>query len=145
MWAYNVAAGFSFADTPESGVTLSVVTNAGPQVARPHLQAGADLAWQLRDSGAVTYPSVDTVLARIPPETHGPVLLVEPADNIGAGAPGDGTGVLRALLERGAERALVALNDPLAVAELDNVPIGSSARLRLGGTRLAAGCRPDRS
>jgi microcystin degradation protein MlrC len=65
VWAYNVAAGFSFADTSESGVTLSVVTGAPLDCTRPHLQAGADLAWQLRQSGLVTYPSVDTVLASI--------------------------------------------------------------------------------
>jgi microcystin degradation protein MlrC len=133
VWAYNVAAGFSFADTPESGLTLSVVMDAGLEAARPHLKAGADLAWQLRDSGTVKYSLVDAVLSAIPADTRGPILLVEPADNIGAGAPGDGTCILRALIARGVERALVTLNDPQAVAELGTVSIGMKTRLSVGG------------
>jgi len=86
IWACNVAAGFSFADTPESGLTLSVVTVGPADAARKHLQIGADLAWRLRDSGAVNYPGVEAVLEALPPGQGGPVLLVEPADNIGAGA-----------------------------------------------------------
>jgi len=133
VWGYNVAAGFSFADTSESGVTLSVVSEAEPQVIRTHLQAGADLAWQLRDCGAVEYPTVEAVLARVNAAPHGPVLLIEPADNVGAGAPGDGTAILRALIAAGAQRALVALCDSLAVEQLAHVEIGSSTRLALGG------------
>ena len=133
IWAYNVAAGFSFGDTPESGLTLSVVTDAAPEVVRGQLQAGADLAWRLRSCGAVTYPTPDAVLSSVPSDPRGPILLIEPADNIGGGAPGDGTGILRALITHRAERALVALNDPQSVARLKNVPRGRSARLAIGG------------
>ena len=45
VWAYNVAAGFSFADTRDSGLSLSIVSCADPETLRPYLQAGADLAW----------------------------------------------------------------------------------------------------
>jgi len=58
---------------------------------------------------------------------------VEPADNIGGGAPGDGTGVLRALLARDVPNALVALNDPAAVTALASVPIGGTATIAVGG------------
>jgi microcystin degradation protein MlrC len=133
IWAYNVAAGFSFGDTPESGLTLSVVTDAAPEVVRRHLQEGADLAWRLRSRCDVTYPTPDAVLSSVPPDARGPILLIEPADNIGGGAPGDGTAILRALIAHDAKRALVALNDPQSVARLENVPPGGSARLAIGG------------
>jgi microcystin degradation protein MlrC len=133
IWAYNVAAGFSFADTAESGFTLSVVATGPADRARSQLQKGADLGWQLRERGVVSYPAVDDVLDRLPPGQPGPVLLVEPADNIGAGAPGDGTGILRALVRRGVPDALVALNDPGAVTQLAVHPIGATVRLALGG------------
>jgi len=66
-------------------------------------RGGAQLAWSLRERGDVRYPTVDEVVRRIAGEspTLGPTLLIEPADNIGAGAPGDGTGILRALLAHG--------------------------------------------
>jgi microcystin degradation protein MlrC len=61
------------------------------------------------------------------------VLLVEPADNIGAGAPGSGTGVLRALLAHGIKNSLVVINDPAAVVAMANVSVGGTRRLAIGG------------
>ena len=133
VWAYNVFAGFSFADTPETGVTLSVIAEADAPRARAHLQDGARLAWRLRERGVVTYPSVDAVLQEIGPAPNGPILLVEPADNIGAGAPGDGTGILRAMIAHRVERGLVAINDPAAVAQLSAVAVGTAKHLAIGG------------
>ncbi len=156
IWACNVAAGFSFADTPDTGVSLSVVTVGPPGSARSSLERGAQLAWSLRAQGHVTYPSVDDVVAQLSahdlavgPELargqpaasgespyaapSGPVLLVEPADNIGAGAPGSGTGVLRALLAHGIRNSLVVINDPSAVAALADVAVGGTRRLAIGG------------
>lgn len=134
VWACNIAAGFSFADTPETGASLSLVTVAPRAAARDWLEAGARLAWALRERGDVRYPGVDEVVARLAVEAPGgPILLVEPADNIGAGAPGDGTGILRALLARGVANSLVVINDPVAVAALAEVPIGATCALSVGG------------
>lgn len=133
VWAYNVMAGFSFADTSETGVTLSVISDADPSVARGALEAGARLAWDRRDQGVVHYPSVDEVLKTIGPAPKGPVLLVEPADNIGGGAPGDCTGILRAMLAHRVARGLVAIKDPAAVQTLASIPLGGTARLAIGG------------
>ena len=133
VWAFNVFGGFSFADTPETGVTLSVIADAGSPRAREHLLNGAKLAWKLRGRGVVTYPTVDEVLKIIGPAPDGPVILVEPADNIGAGAPGDCTGILRAMLAHRVERGLLAINDPAAVSRLASVAIGGTTRLAIGG------------
>ena len=51
------------------------------------------------------------------------MLLVEPADNIGGGAPGDGTDVMRALLKYNAG-AGVAMRMPRAWRRWPDVPIG---------------------
>ncbi len=142
VWAFNVMGGFSFADTTESGVTLAAVADGDPAVARRALERGAQLAWELRDLGVVEYPSVDAVLAKLGPAPAGPVLLVEPADNIGGGAPGDGTGILRALLARGVARGLVAINDPAAVQRLAAVPAGGTARVAIGGHAWAQDAGP---
>lgn len=133
VWVCNVAAGFAFADTPDTGVSLSLVTTAEPAAARACLEEGVRLAWSFRERGHIVYPSVDEVVASLTPPIDGPVLLVEPADNIGAGAPGDGTGVLRALLKHHVSRSLVVLNDPIAVAALQRVALGETVRLTVGG------------
>jgi microcystin degradation protein MlrC len=143
IWACNVAAGYSFADTPDTGCSLSVITTAEPRAIRIHLEAGARLAWTLRTRGTITYPPVDDVIASLKEAApvKGPILLVEPSDNIGGGAPGDGTGVLRSLLKHRVARSLVILNDPAAVAALETVKLGESLRIAVGGrgSRLDAG------
>lgn len=133
VWAYNVFAGFSFADTAQIGVTLSAVVSDPARSAADYLTAGAELAWSLRERGDARYASVEAVISQLPPATGKPVILVEPADNIGAGAPGDGTGILRALVAHDVSPSLVAINDPLTVSRLAAVTPGSSVRVGIGG------------
>jgi microcystin degradation protein MlrC len=63
----------------------------------------------------------------------GPVLLVEPSDNIGGGAPGDGTDVMRALLKYDIQGGGVAIADAESVEALANLPIGGKITLPIGG------------
>ncbi len=133
IWAVSVAPGFSFADTPDTGVSILVSGTADDAHLAAYADALARLAWDSRELGQVTYPDVDTVLRRILPVTAGPVLLVEPSDNIGGGAPGDGTGILRALVRHDVPDALVIINDPLAVRDLQSVSPGGTTTLSLGG------------
>ena len=56
------------------------------------------------------------------------MLLVEPADNIGGGGPGDCTDVMRAFLKHDIAGAGVIICDAAAVAFLQDVPIGGRAR-----------------
>ncbi len=132
-WALNIVPGFAFADTMHTGLTLSVVSVAGAAVARAQLEEVARAAWDLRESGEVRYPSVDKLLAQLKPSPRGPTLLVEPADNVGAGAPGDCTGVLRAFLAQGTVRALVCINDPAAAQLCAAARPGATLRLSIGG------------
>ena len=133
IWALNVIAGFAFADVPDAGVSLGAVFTGEPSPVQLRLEEGARLAWSLREAGDVSYPSADAAVGRLAPEAGGPTLLVEPSDNIGGGAPGDGTGVLRALLAHSVQRALVVINDPVSVARLSATPVGGRAPLAVGG------------
>lgn len=130
----SVIAGFSFADTPETGVAFAIVTEGPAAEAEAALDALAAEAWALRHEGLPAEIAPAEALARIAAaRPDGPALLVEPSDNIGGGAPGDGTGVLRALMAAGTERAGVILNDPAAVAALADAAPGDVRRLALGG------------
>ncbi len=141
IWAVNVVAGFSFADTPDSGVSFSVVTTGGETQAQTALAELTALALSTRALGITREPPVDEVLARLVPAPPGLTVLVEPSDNIGGGAPGDGTGLLRSMLKHHLTNCAVALNDPEAVAQLAALSPGESTTLALGGkgSRLDAG------
>ena len=61
------------------------------------------------------------------------MLLVEPADNIGGGGPGDCTDVLRALVKYNVAGSGVVIADAAAVAALKSIPIGGKITLPIGG------------
>src|SRR5262249_11283813 len=90
LWAVNVAAGFAFADVFVGGVSFSTVTTGPSHRAEAALKRLVALAEAIRERGLADERTVDEVLSEILPIRRGPVLLVEPADNIGGGAPGDG-------------------------------------------------------
>jgi microcystin degradation protein MlrC len=134
--AVNVFAGYSFADTYDTGVSFSATTFGDPEKARDSLRRLSDCALANRHRAHV----VDQPLAACLPQIlecisqgRTPVALVEPADNIGGGAPGDAPTILRMLIEHRIERSAVVLNDPDAIKCLAGVPIGGSARVRVGG------------
>lgn len=134
IWAVNVVAGFSFADVADAGVSLSIVTAGDAAEARTALDRLEALAIAVKERGLPPELTPDEALDRASSvETGGPVLLVEPSDNIGGGAPGNGTGVLRALIRRGVDNAGVIVNDPDAVARLAGLPVGGRAAVAVGG------------
>lgn len=142
VWEMNVTPGFSFADTPETGLSFSLVSPAPAEQMQPHLERFCGEAWRWRGAGVVTYPGVDEVLKKILPVRSGPVLLVEPADNIGGGAPGDGTGVLRGLLKFDVPDAAVIINDPAAVSAATQAGRGAQLTLAIGGRGSALDAGP---
>lgn len=131
--AVNVCAGFSFADTPETGVSFSVVKQADGASVDAILEGLAEKAWELREAGSVRGTPVDQVLETIQHAPAGLIVLAEESDNIGGGAPGDGTGLLRALIAHRISNAAVCLADAEAVWQLWAVPIGGKATVAIGG------------
>lgn len=134
LWSMSIVAGFSFADTPDTGVSFVACTTSD---ATPQLEALAQRARELSHLGQITDPSADEVLAKLKPQPAGLTVLVEPSDNIGGGAPGDCTGLLRALIRHGIENAAICINDPQSVRALE----AGARKIKLGGkgSRLDAG------
>ncbi len=134
IWAVNVVGGFGFADTKDTGVSVSVITQGDDQAAQAHLARLAAIAEELREAGVPAEWNLEAALDDAIAAGHaGPVIIVEPADNVGGGAPGDCTTVMRAFLARRLQAACVVINDPAAVKALAGVAPGGKARLSLGG------------
>ena len=140
----NVIAGFAFADTPDTGVSFSVSTSGDETEAQAALDELCALAWKLRHEGNAVDAPVEEVMLELRSGAPGPVVIVEPSDNIGAGAPGDGTGLLRAFVKHRLTDAAVCINDPEAVRALQGIAIGESIPLSVGGrgSRLDEGPLP---
>jgi microcystin degradation protein MlrC len=134
--AVNVMAGFSFADTLDTGVSFSAVTFGEPERAHQHLRRLRDYAVDHCEAGNVIEPSIESIMPRVlecVARGQTPIALVEPADNIGGGAPGDAPTILSALVKHRVERAAVVINDPAAVKALADGSPGSSSLLEIGG------------
>jgi len=131
----NIVPGFAFADSPDTRVGLSVIHQSNDALAKTVLTELAELAWSLREKGIIEYPTADELLTKIQADPNGPTLLVEPSDNIGGGAPGDCTGVLRAFLKHGTTNALLTIADPEAVKALADAQPGEVRTLAIGGKR----------
>lgn len=136
IFCVNVFAGFSFADTPDTGVSVSAITFGDQEIAMRELSQLCALAEALQQAGDRrdqplfdVWPLVTADIAA----GRTPVLLVEPSDNIGGGAPGDGTTILRELLARGIGPAAVVIDDAVAVAELLQKSPGERCTIMLGG------------
>ncbi|ADB49687.1 M81 family metallopeptidase [Conexibacter woesei] len=120
--------GFPYSDVERCGFSVTAVV-ALPEVAPPAAdplaparavvaETLADVAAQLRDF-ATERDDPATAVARaraLAAEGTRPVVLADLADNVGGGAPGDGTALLAELIAQGVRGAVVLLVDPAAVA-----------------------------
>lgn len=139
----SLAHGFPWADVADVGTRVLVITDGDKAGA----QALADqIAAEFRAmAGEVVldHPDLDTALDQALEAKTGPVVIADMSDNPGAGAPGDATFVLTALLERGiADAALGIIWDPEAVAACVAAGEGKSITLSLGGKAEPASGTP---
>jgi microcystin degradation protein MlrC len=88
----------------------------------------------MRGRTAPDYLSVEDGIAAAIAFNAGPVVLADPADNAGGGAPSDNTTILRRLIEHNAaDAALGPIWDPIAVRLCFDAGEGASFPLRFGG------------
>ena len=131
----NIFAGYSYADMPDTGVSFSVV--AEPDCPEERIEAIFEKltahAQQHREAGHPRGDSEASFLAAYRSEDKGCLVVAEPSDNIGAGAPGDGTGLLRFFLREEIENCGLIINDPKAVARLQKEMPGADVTLPVGG------------
>ncbi|MCP4559869.1 MAG: M81 family metallopeptidase [Bosea sp.] len=133
IWVANVVGGYSFSDVPEAGVAFAVAFIGSKAPALDALERLAQTATDLRELGLPAEWDIDQAIAEILRSPGGPYIVVEPADNIGGGAPGDATSVLRSFLRHGVENCAVAIADPAAVAAMLGARPGEIRTLSIGG------------
>lgn len=129
----TVAGGFAYSDVPEIGPSIVVVTDNDPGKAAKHARSISDRFESLREEFTPRLPGVSEAVARAAESGNHPVILADVGDNIGAGTPGDSTFILKELLDRNAESAVVIIADPESVAASIAAGIGQTASLRVGG------------
>lgn len=132
----TVSGGFPYSDVRDAGVSVQVITDNAPTIAEGRAKELADFIWGLRrDFQCQLVPAAQAVREALLTPV-GPVVLADLGDNTGGGAPGDGTALLRELLEQAATNAVVAvLHDPETVEIATAAGVGSDINVSLGGRR----------
>jgi microcystin degradation protein MlrC len=130
----NVMAGYSYADIADCGFSLNCCTKGDVKAAKKYL---ASLATILESKINFAYPKENTLaeaLVKIKslPTLSKPILLIEPADNIGGGTPGDATDLLSRLLQTDHDGIVAIINDPDAVRECHQSNVGDEVELNIG-------------
>jgi microcystin degradation protein MlrC len=109
-------------------------------VAEGDAQAAEDVASALeasllaaRSQMRVELPDAATAVAQAIAERQRPVVLVDFGDNVGGGSAADGTVLLAELMKQNAERSVVTIADPEAVAACARAGVGAPIALSIGG------------
>lgn len=131
----SVAGGFAYADVPRMGMGIVVVADGDAELAAETAARLADEAWSRRERFCVTLPGPEEAVreALLTDASSGPVVLADVADNVGGGAPGDGTALLVELLRHRCQGAVVMLADAEAVQACVQAGVGSRVSLLVGG------------
>lgn len=131
----SVAGGFAYADVPRMGMGILAITDGDEPLAADVAEGLAEEAWARRERFTETLLSPEAAVrqALAAPPGAGPVVLADVADNVGGGAPGDGTVLLAELLRQKADGAVVMLADPEAVDRCLEAGVRASVTLTVGG------------
>jgi microcystin degradation protein MlrC len=124
--------GFPYADVREMGTSVLVVTDDDPDLARALADDFAEYLRHRRSAFVGQLIDVEAAVAQAA-RSSTPTCLLDMGDNIGGGAPGDGTILLKALIDAGVKAAFVSLHDPAAVEAAEKAGKGKSVSLSMGG------------
>ena len=126
--------GFPFTDNALVGAQIIATVEGTRLRAAEVAQEAASAIWRLREDFLVTYPEPEEAISQALALPGSPVVINETSDNPGCGGPGDGTHLLRALLDRAAPGVVFSgIRDPDVVRRAHEAGVGATIEITLGG------------
>jgi len=126
--------GFPYTNIGRFGVSVVVTTNDDAKLAKEMAEAVGQAIWQKRDQFLQKHPSPEEGIQQALAYDGRPVVINETSDNPGAGTPGDGTYLLKALIEANLTDACFAfIYDPEVVQRAMEAGVGVSLDVEVGG------------
>ena len=125
---------FPYADVAELTGRILVVTDGDKAKADALATSIGQEFIAMRGRTAPDYLSIEDGLDAAMSFNDSPVVMADPADNAGGGAPTDNTTILRRLIERDVQAAALGpIWDPIAVRLCFDAGLGACFPLRFGG------------
>ncbi len=132
--AATVFGGFALADMPDAGISAVVVADGDRGAAEAVVKRLCDEIWRARDQHLYQHEPLSDAVARAKALDHGPVIMLDHADNTGSGGTQDVMMVIGEVMRQGLEDvAVAAVWDPAAVGQMQTAGIGATVTLALGG------------
>ncbi|MDQ3547711.1 MAG: M81 family metallopeptidase, partial [Chloroflexota bacterium] len=131
----TVLGGFPFSDIPFAGVATIVVADGDIALAQRYANELAQMCWDLREDFTIhPTPVADAISEALAGESGSVYVLADISDSGASGTAGDGTAILKGLLEANARSAAVAqIMDREAVTACINAGVGATVTLTVGG------------
>lgn len=129
----SILLGFPYADVPEMGTSLIVVSDNNPALA---LEVGKKLESYILENRDVFVGKKNSITGAIEMavDQEKPVLLLDMGDNIGGGSPGNNICLLEGLEKDGSLKYFVCIYDPEAVGKASLHLTGDVFDLSILGT-----------
>ena len=126
--------GFPYTDVPHVG-SYVVVTSDGDKRALQAAREVADALWAKREAFVPESLDGPAAVDRARSFSTYPVIIHETSDNCGGGSPGDGTHLLRAMLEAGlgGDACFAFVVDAEVAAQAHRAGVGATLKVSLGG------------
>jgi microcystin degradation protein MlrC len=125
--------GFPYTDIPEVGSHIVVTTKGDREQAQKIAKRMATVLWDARETFRPISLTAQQALAVAQASSKKPVVINEVSDNCGGGAPGDGTHLLREMIEQNLERACFGfIVDPEVVEQAHEAGVGATISISLG-------------
>ncbi len=131
--AVSVSGGYQYADVPQMGPSVIVVTDNDPDLAQREAQRLSDMLWATRHRIVLNAPDAAEGVRRAMDAAGFPVALIDLGDNIGGGTAGDSTFLLEELLRQKATGWVVVIADPAAQRAAFQAGIGGAFDMPVGG------------
>ncbi len=131
----SIGHSYPYADVPELGARILVVVDDDKGKAD---RLAKEIGEEFVSMRGRTAPSVlgveEGIEVALASKDLFPVIIADPADNAGGGAPSDNTTILRQLIERDVQGAAIGpIWDPIAVRICFDAGLGATFPLRFGG------------
>ncbi len=125
---------FPYTDIPEVGVSVVAVTNGDKALAKQVADDVANQIWARREEFKPLAISPAEGIRQALAAEGQPIVINETSDNPGGGTPGDGTYLLRAMLEANVQNACFGfICDPEVAQIAHDAGVGATISVKLGG------------
>jgi len=129
--AVSVFVGFPYADVPQMGSAISVMTNDDLALAKKYAEELAQHWLSLKKQFDPILPSVADSVTQMK-NLPGPICALDMGDNVGGGSPGDSTILVQELIAQKAFPFFTVIADPEIVDQATSVGLGNSASFTIG-------------